>query len=250
MSKNRASAELKRLAKGQLLGRYGGFIAAELIYGTIVAAILLFTTATVDTFSVTGAVIYYAVQFLVQIICCIFGVGMTYMYLQAIQNKSCYATDIFYGFRTHADKIIIIGFFLTAISYILMLPYVLFFWYYQQTSQAIFFLLGCICFVIGESISIYVNITFALSYFIVLDFPNSSAIETLKLSRKFMKGHKGRYLYISISFIPFWLLGFMSFGLGLLWVVPYMGMTFANFYMDLMQHMPDEQPSSEVVDQT
>ena len=50
-----------------------------------------------------------------------------------------------------------------------------------------------------------------------------------------MKGHKGRYFYISVSFLPLALLCLVTFGIGFLWLAPYMGMTFANFYVDLMQ---------------
>ncbi|MBO5292069.1 MAG: DUF975 family protein [Lachnospiraceae bacterium] len=235
MNKNKCSAELKSLAKGQLLGRYGIFITAELIYGLIVTAILLFTMFHVDLFSAAGTLIYYAIMFLVSVMCCIFTAGFTYMYLITYKGGHCLATDVFHGFKNHADKIIIIGFILNGISYLLMLPYTLCFQYFEQTQDALFFLIGCILLVIGEALSLYISITFALTYFIVLDFPGYSAVETLRLSHQLMRGHKGRYFYISLSFVPLGLLCMITCGIAYLWLSPYMGMTYTNFYMDLMQ---------------
>lgn len=235
MSKNRTSAELKCQAREQLLGRYGSFVAAEIIYGILVSAVTMFTLFHVDLFSTTGTVIYYAILFLVQIVCCNFTVGFTYMYLKVLQGAPVSPLDIFYGFKQHADKVIIIGFLLTAVCYLVEAPYSLLFNYYLENRQTSILLAACIAFLIGEIISIYISLTFALAYFIVLDFPGYSAVETLKLSARFMKGHKGRYFYISVSFLPLALLCLVTFGIGFLWLAPYMGMTFANFYMDLMQ---------------
>ena len=49
-----------------------------------------------------------------------------------------------------------------------------------------------------------------------------------------MKGHKGRLFYIELSFLPLLLLGAVSL-IGLLWVIPYMQMTYAVFYFDIMK---------------
>lgn len=235
MQKNRTSAELKRLAKGQLLGQYGGFIAAQLLYVLFVMAILLFTLFHVDLSSATGTIIYYAISFLVQITGCLFSVGFAYMYLKTLQNGHALVTDMFHGIKHHADKIIIIGFIITAIYNLLMLPYMLFFRQYTKTGEAIFFLAACITLVIGAAITIYFKLFFALADYIILDFPSYGPIETMKMSIQFIKGHKGRYFYIFMSFIPLVLLCYLTCGIGFLWLAPYMGMTYANFYMDLMQ---------------
>ena len=44
-----------------------------------------------------------------------------------------------------------------------------------------------------------------------------------------------------LSFIGWLLLGYVTFGIALVWVVPYMGTTIANFYQSL-------KPQTEVVD--
>lgn len=248
MQKNRTSAELKRLAKGQLLGRYGGFIAAELMYGLLFVAILLFTMFHLNFMSATGTVIYYAILFIMQIIGCLFSVGFTYMYLKTLQGGHALATDVFHGFKQHADKVIIIGFFMTLISNLFMAPYMLLFRQFSKTEDAIFFLAACIFLVIGGGAALYFQILFSLVNFIVLDFPGYGPLDTLKQSIAFIKGHKGRYFYIMMSFIPLVLLSYLTCGIGFLWLAPYMGMTYTNFYMDLMQskRVETEVPASTI----
>ena len=40
---------------------------------------------------------------------------------------------------------------------------------------------------------------------------------------------------MELSFIPMYLLGTLSLGVGFLWIIPYVGMTEAHFYLDTMR---------------
>lgn len=51
-----------------------------------------------------------------------------------------------------------------------------------------------------------------------------------------MSGNKGRLFYIYLSYIPFLFLGTLSCGIALLWVIPYMNATLAEFYMDIIRN--------------
>lgn len=249
MQKNRTSAELKRLAKGQLLGRYGGFITAELLCGLLMTSIVLFTAFHIDYMSAAGTVLSYAISFLLQIISGLFSVGFSYMFLKTLHNEHALATDVFYAFRHHADKVIIVSFLTTALYSLLTAPYMILFRQYSKTGRASFFLAACIALVIGEAVAVYFKVLFALVNYVIVDFPGYGPIDSLKLSIQFIKGHKGRYFYILISFFPLALLCYLTCGIGFLWLSPYMGMTYANFYMDLMQSKRAEsQPPAHTVD--
>lgn len=50
-----------------------------------------------------------------------------------------------------------------------------------------------------------------------------------------MKGSKGRFFYLTVSFFPLLLLGFLSCGIAFLWLVPYMNATYAEFFLDLIK---------------
>lgn len=49
-----------------------------------------------------------------------------------------------------------------------------------------------------------------------------------------MNGHKWDYFVLQISFIGWYLLGFLTLGIGLIWVIPYASATYSNFYRHLI----------------
>ncbi|MDE7249064.1 MAG: DUF975 family protein, partial [Lachnospiraceae bacterium] len=89
--------------------------------------------------------------------------------------------------------------------------------------------------VAGRFIQIFVNLLLSQIYYLMLDFPEYSGSELLRLAPKLIKGHKARLLYIMVSFFPLILLCVLSCGIGYLWVYPYIQTTYANFYLDLVQ---------------
>ena len=53
------------------------------------------------------------------------------------------------------------------------------------------------------------------------------------LSIKMMKGNKWKFFVIELSFIGWAILSALTFGIGFLWLIPYISLTQANFYRDL-----------------
>ena len=70
-------------------------------------------------------------------------------------------------------------------------------------------------------------------FYIMVDDAEIGVIHCLKESCRIMKGNKGRLFYIGLSFIGIGILTMFSFGLGYLWVAPYMGATTTFFYLDI-----------------
>lgn len=60
-----------------------------------------------------------------------------------------------------------------------------------------------------------------------------TATEAITKSRELMNGHKAELFVLDLSFIGWYLLGVITIGIGLLWVVPYYRQTRANFYRNL-----------------
>ncbi|KRK63958.1 putative integral membrane protein [Companilactobacillus tucceti DSM 20183] len=58
-------------------------------------------------------------------------------------------------------------------------------------------------------------------------------------SRQLMDGNKWRYFVLQLSYIGWYFLGYITFGIALIWVIPYVCMTNANFYKDLVEQNPD-----------
>lgn len=81
--------------------------------------------------------------------------------------------------------------------------------------------------------------SYSQSYFIYKDLATHKDVRTMGAtsfiseSRNLMKGHKARLFWLDISFIGWYLLGFLTLGIGLLWINPYVQATKAAFYDDL-----------------
>lgn len=67
-----------------------------------------------------------------------------------------------------------------------------------------------------------------------------SAIDALKKSRKMMKGHKGEFFVLGLSFIGWILLAILTLGVGFIALEPYMYATMAHFYEDLKAEQENE----------
>ena len=72
-----------------------------------------------------------------------------------------------------------------------------------------------------------------MTYYIILDNPNLSANEAIAESRKLMYGKKWKLFCLDFSFIGWFLLTILTFGLLSLYVQPYHEAARARFYEDI-----------------
>ena len=74
-----------------------------------------------------------------------------------------------------------------------------------------------------------------LTPYILKDNPEMSILDTLRLSRKMMHGHKMQLFCLQLSFVGWILLSILTLGIGILWLLPYMTTTMAAFYQDVRE---------------
>ena len=79
-------------------------------------------------------------------------------------------------------------------------------------------------------VSIYIAISFSQSYFILYDEPNLKITRVLGKSFDMMGNYILEYFVLALSFIGWIILGLFTFCLLYIWLIPYMLVTFANFY--------------------
>lgn len=81
--------------------------------------------------------------------------------------------------------------------------------------------------------------SYAMTYYIAKDNPNLTAEEAIQASMKVMQGNKMRLFLLDLSFIGWYLLVIVTFGIAALFVTPYNSNAHAAFYDDLMagQHI-------------
>lgn len=82
---------------------------------------------------------------------------------------------------------------------------------------------------------IIASIAYSQVYFIKLDHPELSTLETIKKSKQMMDGHKADFFLLEFSFLGWIILGLFTFGILYLWIIPYMQLTLANFYNELKE---------------
>ena len=236
MNKYKTSVQLKSLAKGQLLGKYSTVIGAFLLTRIIMLALTGVSSLFVDQTIWFGLVISYLISFLIDMFAGIFMAGQAYICLNISCNRPCRATDVFFGFKQHPDKALLLQLVVNLISVVCMIPSCIFSAIGIHTGEIIYVFPSCIFLIIGTIIAMYFYLCFSQNFYLLLDFPDYSVKQILSLGKKIMKGHKGRYFYIMVSFIPLYLLGLLSCCVAYLWIIPYVNQTTTNFYLDLMKN--------------
>ena len=241
MNHFKSSAELKASAREHLLGYYGTVIGAFLIVAAITSAVTLAVSLIVDINTIPGTVIYYAIMFLVSVLTGLFSSGSAYLYLKLICGRPVSVGDLFYGFQLCPDKAIIIQAWITLITYLSNLPQIilncLILANITNTDKILRYMLPyALSMILSGVVSVMLSLFYAQTYFLLHDFPQYTAKELLQKSRRLMVHHKGRLFYLYVSFLPLMLLGLLSCGLAMLWIIPYMAATEAEFFLDLIQH--------------
>jgi len=76
-------------------------------------------------------------------------------------------------------------------------------------------------------------ISYSMSQYLLADCPNVTARDALKLSMRMMKGHKGEFFVLYLSFIGWGILTALTAGiLGIFYTGPYLQSTFAAYYLE------------------
>ena len=76
-------------------------------------------------------------------------------------------------------------------------------------------------------------ISYSMTFYILNDNPGMNGLDAITESRKMMEGHKMEYFLLMLSFIGWWILTALTFGILTLYVTPYMQATCAAFYEKL-----------------
>ena len=99
-------------------------------------------------------------------------------------------------------------------------------------------LLGIVTLSIGASVLSY---AYSMVPYLLRDYPELGAREALRTSRQMMKGHKWDLFVLDLSFIGWFFVCILTFGIGVLWVIPYQETTRAAFYEDLKNECIEEE---------
>ena len=94
----------------------------------------------------------------------------------------------------------------------------------------LFTMLWSLLFVIPGIVKSY---SYSMSFYILAENKGKSALECINESKAMTDGHKMELFVLGLSFIGWILLGYITLGIALIWVVPYMQATMTNAYQAL-----------------
>ncbi len=269
MKQYQSRAELKDRAKGLLTGRYGTSVLIHLTPFMILYAItfmftMVLTTITMISSLSSGAlsaadtanqlssvpsnafsVPAYILSFVVAVFYGVFGLGMALYYLNIACGRRGTLADLFTGFRKDIKRVLSISLLLALVSWICQIPYDITNWIASARGDIRLLILSYGLLLIGQLAAMVILLYFSQCWYLMLDFPQYNAVEIIKLSIRIMRGHKMRLFLLELSFLPLEFAGILSFGIGLLWVMPYVHMTSALFFLDLMNPKTAESSDME-----
>ena len=94
----------------------------------------------------------------------------------------------------------------------------------------IFVFLWSLLFVIPGVVMGY---AYSFAFYVKADHPEYGWRQCLDESKRLTNGHKGDLFVLELSFIGWYLVGALAFGVGTLWVVPYAEMTKTLYYLEI-----------------
>lgn len=214
--------QLKTNAKQQLKGNWGMGVLATLIVMAIAGAASGLSTAIAMVQAVTKSVIsggampsemlplaymtspfYYIGMILTILISAVFFFGMPKFYLGLSRTRSTALGDLFGAFKMFGK---VIG------AYLLI---------------SLYTFLWSLLFIVPGIVASY---RYRMVPYLLVDNPDIGICEAIRRSKEMMRGHKGELFVLDLSFLGWGLLCGLTFGIGLLWLDPYMETTFANYY--------------------
>ncbi len=80
---------------------------------------------------------------------------------------------------------------------------------------------------------IILGLGLSMVYYVMIDKPELGVVDTLKESWKIMKGNKTKLLGLSLRFIPWAILGVLCLIVGVIFVLPWMQLSYASFYEEI-----------------
>lgn len=234
MNLYKSSADLKDLAKEKLNGRYSAAISAVIWVECITYLVSTLFTAKMPANTVPQYLISTAVTAVLSVFVGILQTGISLFYLNMACGQPYALSNIFYGIQNQPGRSLIVSLANVLLNLVCLTPYQVFMMLFLQSDNMIYLMLMFVSAGIGLLVFVPVSLAISQSYFLLLDFPNYTGKQALTASFRLMKHHMGRLFYIQVSFLPLILLSCLSFGLGLLWLTPYMNMTYALFFLDIM----------------
>ncbi len=195
----KTNSELRQAARAQLKGKWKFLVLLTLIYA-VISSIPSGITNNFDDKMVSVGFI------LSSLITGPLTLGFTICFLKFVRGEELRFENLFDGFKN----------FLSAFLLTILI--------------GIFTILWSLLFIIPGIIA---ALRYSMSFYILADNPEINAMDAINQSKEMMKGNKWKLFCLGLSFIGWAILSMFTLFIGILWLIPYVQTSTANFYEDL-----------------
>lgn len=230
--------QLKASAKERMKPVTGELVGVTVILLALRIAILLFSSHPYLNFIKPFVLRCVLNSLLAVLFNALFGmlqIGYHYIVLKVHCDQPFSAGDIFYAFSRQTKSSFLLAAFMSVISVVPLMPYHILLNWYVNSSKIMPFAAKFFTYIPAVILMLILKLFYAQIYFLMLDFPSCPIKQLLKNSRRLMRGHKKRLLFIQLRLYLFFLIGCIcTCGIGTLWINPFIYMVNAKFYLDLV----------------
>ena len=235
------SSEIRKNARESLTGKWGKgalitfcFFVIEFLINFIISGAKNLSPFLSSLLSIGDAIISVPLSY-----------GLLISFIKLKRGEEVNAFDFFtdgfsnfgriWGIAWNVIKKMILPIVLIIVTYVLLSVFVAFSAIYMFTasSTALPALLSIICSLALLALYVWVyikSLLYSLVYQVSYDNPNFSSKEVVEQSERLMKGKRGDYFVLQLSFIGWALLACLTFGIGMFWLVPYISVATVCFY--------------------
>lgn len=235
MTKYQSYSNLKDKAKIKLDGFFGLAFTTWLLVQCLSYIATTFVDMLAPGNDTTSTILFLLLSTVASVLVGAFNAGLAYFYLSLACGRPCHSVIVFTTFKEQPEKALKVSAVHTLANFVCTTPsaYLLLILIQEKTLESL--ITWLIAFGIGYVIYIPISLLLSQTWYLMVDFPNYTAKQVLLTSCKLMKKHFWRFLFLKISFLPLILLGVLSFGIGLIWIIPYKEMTYTCFYLDIIK---------------
>ncbi len=244
----RSLSQIRQDSRDALAGNYMVYFIVLLVTGlltTFANQILSFLTLPLGPMPIAVVLILdLFLSFLLTILAKMLQAGQYFLSLNIARYNRVSVSDLFLAFRYDSGKAFKLSAILSLIDTLCTAPLMVAFSYLLYSgalvisfSQEIPVQKICLYLLSGFAgmivLEILVVFPFSQALYLYIDHQEYSAAECISKSFALMRGHKLDYLKMHLSLIGYFALCILSLGLGIFWVMPYMNVCRANFYMSV-----------------
>ncbi len=235
-----SASEIRKQARTNLQGKWSTVVLISLIY-MAVSFVISSASNFVPFLGVALLIITVPLQY-----------GLIYSFIKIYRNEEYSYGDLFTSAFNNFAKVwkvvgnqllkLIVPIILVAVSVFILIGGLVFTVIATNTSSdsstiftvlaGIFLIVGYIGYIASLIYLFVKDLLYVLSYYVMHDNPDMTAKQIVEESERIMNGQRKSYFGLELSFFGWVLLAMLTFGIGIIFLMPYMQISIAIFYED------------------